>query len=77
VQWLEERVTSLMLETLPTERRRRLRKARLAHVLIMAFDGFAIHRHLHPHENPIDDATINAFAAMLMGESQGKAEGQA
>ena len=69
VQWLEERINSMMFDALPPERGSRLRRARLAHVLIMAFDGFAIHRHFHPEENPVDDATINAFAAMLLGEA--------
>jgi AcrR family transcriptional regulator len=69
VRWLEERIAALVLGTLPPRRRSRLRKARLAHVLIMAFDGFAIHRHLHPRETLIDDATISAVAAMLIGES--------
>jgi AcrR family transcriptional regulator len=68
VQWLEERVATLVMEALPPARRGRWRRARLAHVLIMAFDGFAIHRHLHPDKTPIDDATINAVAAMLLGE---------
>lgn len=68
VQWLEERVSVLVTEALPPEKRARWRKARLAHVLIMAFDGFAIYRHLHPDKNPIDEATINAMAAMLVGE---------
>ena len=69
VRWLEGRVDELILESLPAERRRRLRKSRIAHVLIMAFDGFAIHRHLHPDESPIDDATINTVAMMLIGET--------
>src|SRR4051812_48802652 len=68
VQWLEDRVAELILDGLPAARQRRLRKSRIAHVLIMAFDGFAIHRHLHPDESPIDDTTINAVAAMLIGE---------
>ena len=68
VQWLEDRVAELVVEALPPARRRALRKSRIAHVLIMAFDGFAIHRHLHPTESPIDDATINAVAAMLIGD---------
>jgi AcrR family transcriptional regulator len=68
VEWFEERVAALVMDVLPMDRRGRWRKARLAHVLIMAFDGFAIHRHLHPNKSPIDDATINAIAAMLMGE---------
>jgi AcrR family transcriptional regulator len=67
VQWLEGRIAQLILESLPPSRRRSLHKARIAHVLIMAFDGFAIHRHLHPDESPIDDRTINAVAAMLVG----------
>jgi len=69
VQWLEDRVAELVVEALPPARRRALRKSRIAHVLIMAFDGFAIHRHLHPTESPIDDATINAVAAMLIGDA--------
>ena len=69
VQWLEDRVGELIIEGLPAARQRRLRKARIAHVLIMAFDGFAIHRHLHPDESAIDDATINTVAAMLIGEA--------
>ena len=67
VQWLERRIPALILDALPPVRRVRLRRARLAHVLIMAFDGFAIYRHLHPGENPIDDVTINAVATMLLG----------
>ena len=68
VRWLEERVTALVIDALPPGKRARWRKSRLAHLLIMAFDGFAIHHHLHPDENPIDDATISAIAAMLSGE---------
>ena len=68
VQWLEERVTALVLDALPAERRARFRRSRLSHVLIMTLDGLAIHRHLHPDERPIDDATIHAMAAMLTGD---------
>ena len=35
----------------------------------MAFDGFAIHRHLHPDQPPVDAATIDVFVGMLLGES--------
>jgi len=69
VQWLEGRVATLLIGSLSPDRRNRLHKARLAHLIIMAFDGFAIHRHLHPRENPIDDATIDAVADMLTGDS--------
>jgi hypothetical protein len=69
VRWLEERIETLVADALPPERKARFRKARIAHVIIMAFDGFAIHRHLHPHERPVDDQTIAAVAMMLIGES--------
>lgn len=68
VQWLEKRIEIMVMDALPPERRASLRRVRIAHVIVMAFDGFAIHRHLHPQENPIDDRTINAVAAMLFGE---------
>ena len=69
VRWLEGRIAALLMESLKAGRRARLRKAILAHLIIKALDGFAIHRHLHPRENPIDDATIDAVAAMLTGGS--------
>jgi AcrR family transcriptional regulator len=70
VQWLEERVASIVLGALPEVRKRRWRRARLAHVLIMAFDGFAIHRHLHPKKTPVDDATIDAVVTMFLGDGR-------
>jgi len=69
VQWLEQRIEGIVMQALPVARRRRLRRARIAHVIIMAFDGFAIHRHLHPDENPIGDATLAAVASMLLGDA--------
>ena len=35
---------------------------------IMAFDGFAIDRHLHPRRIALDDVTIDAVTDMLLGE---------
>ena len=69
VQWLEERIERVVMQALPPARRRRLKRARIAHVIVMAFDGFAIHRHLHPQENPLGDATIAAVAGMLLGDA--------
>ncbi len=68
VQWLEQRITAVVVAAVPPPRRARLRRVRIAHVLIMAFDGFAIHRHLHPDQTPVDEATIQAFVTMLIGE---------
>lgn len=68
VQWLEERITQVIQGAVPPPQRTRLRRARVAHVLIMAFDGFAIHHHLHPDRAPVDRTTIDAFVRMLMAE---------
>jgi AcrR family transcriptional regulator len=67
VRWLEMRVGGMIADALPPARRRRLGKASIAHVLIMAFDGFAIDRHLHPRSAGIDDVTLDVFAGMLLG----------
>ena len=69
VRWFEKRVAAIIIEALPPNRRARLKRARIAHVLIMAFDGFGIQRHLHPKGAAIDDFTVNAVAAMLLGET--------
>jgi AcrR family transcriptional regulator len=71
VRWLEKRVTAMVNDALPASRRARFAKARLAHVLIMAFDGFAIDYHLHPQRRNIDDRTIDLLTEMLLGERPG------
>lgn len=69
VRWFERRIAAIIADALPPDRRARLSRTRIAHVLIMAFDGFGIQRHLHPKGATIDDSTINAVAAMLVGET--------
>lgn len=71
VRWLEKRVADMINDALPASRRRRFAKARVAHVLIMAFDGFAIDCHLHPRRRTIDDRTIDLLTEMLLGERAG------
>jgi len=68
VRWFERRIAGIIADALPARQRNRLREARIAQVLIMAFDGFSIQRHLRPKGAGIDDHTINAIAAMLVGE---------
>jgi AcrR family transcriptional regulator len=75
VQWLEQRIEGIVMQALPFARRKRLARARIAHVIIMAFDGFAIHRHLHPDENPVGDASIAAVASMLLRRCAGRLTG--
>ena len=69
VRWFEKRIAGMIADALPPARRARMQRARVAHVLIMAFDGFAIQRHLHPKRAVIDDVTIDVVARMLLGEA--------
>jgi AcrR family transcriptional regulator len=71
VRWLERRITSMINEALPQPRRARVAHVRLAHVLVMAFDGFAIDYHLHPRRPGIDDRTIDFMTDMLLGARTG------
>ena len=71
VRWLEARVTAMIHDALPARRRARFARVRLAHVLIMAFDGFAIDYHLHARRRRIDDRTIDVLTEMLLGERVG------
>ena len=68
VRWLEKRVGQMVADALPASRRSLVENTRVVHVLIMAFDGFAIDRHLHPRRSALDDVTIEAVADMLLGE---------
>lgn len=68
VRWLEKRVATMIIDALPPPRRALIENTRVVHVLIMAFDGFAIDRHLHPRRSALDDVTIDAMADMLLGE---------
>ena len=70
VRWLEQRITKTIDDALPASRRARLARVRLAHVLVMAFDGFAIDYHLHPRRRGIDDRTIEFITEMLLGNDR-------
>ena len=66
LNWMEERIGGMIREALPTERRRVVEKTRLAHVLVMALDGYSIHNHINPR-GVADNATIDAIANLLLG----------
>ena len=51
---------------LPARRRRQLAAADLAHWLVMALDGYAIHHHLNPRA-AVSDATLEVVTAMILG----------
>jgi AcrR family transcriptional regulator len=67
VRWLERRLTSMVHDALPPARRARVANVRLAKLLIMAFDGYAIDFHLHPRRSGVDDRTIDFVVDMLLG----------
>ena len=68
LDWMEERINAMIFETLPPARRRVVYEARLAHMLVMALDGYAIHNHINPR-GVADEQTIDAMARLLLGEA--------
>ena len=67
LDWMEERIGAMVFAALPPTRRRVVYEARLAHMLVMALDGYSIHNHINPRGRA-DDATIDAVAKLLLGE---------
>ena len=72
VRWLEKRITAMIEDALPPSRRARIAGVRLAHILVMAFDGCAIDFHLHRRAR-VDDRTIDFMTEMLLGGPAGRA----
>jgi AcrR family transcriptional regulator len=68
LRWVEERVDKLILAAVPPRRRALLAKGSLAHVLMMAQDGFSMNVHLSP-STPCPDATIELFCDLLLGRT--------
>jgi AcrR family transcriptional regulator len=66
LKWMEQHLERMLREALPPARRRRLEGARLAHLLVMAFNGYIIYHHVNP-KAPLDAATVDAVCAMLLG----------
>ena len=66
LNYMEERIGAMIREALPAARRSVVDKTRLAHLLVMALDGFSIHNHINPG-GAADNATINAMASFLLG----------
>jgi AcrR family transcriptional regulator len=66
LQWMEEHLERMLRAALPPTRARQLSKARLAHLLVMAFNGYIVYHHINP-KAPLDDATVDAVCSMLLG----------
>jgi len=68
LRWMEQKLAEMVTAALPARRRRMLGRARLAHLMVMAFDGFIVYHHLNP-AGPCDGATIDYFCSLLPGDS--------
>ena len=66
LRWMEAHLARLFRSCLEPARRRQFARADIGHFLVMAFDGYIIHRRLDP-AHPLDDATLNALVTAFCG----------
>jgi AcrR family transcriptional regulator len=69
LDWVEQKIGKMLGDMLPASRRRIVDNARIAHVLMMALDGYSIHYHINPR-GAADEATIEQVAKLLLGDAQ-------
>jgi len=60
----------MLLDALPEERHPLVRGTDVAHLVVMAMDGYIMYRHTMP-DRACSDATIDAFCTMLSGMPPG------
>jgi AcrR family transcriptional regulator len=68
LHWIERRIEALILDCLPAARRRRLANGGLAHMLMMAQDGYSLSHHLNPASG-CPDATVDLVCDLILGTS--------
>lgn len=68
LQWARRRITAMLRDALPPERRKAIARPRFTHLLLMAFDGFVIGRHLYP-DAKCDDTTIALMTKLILGSA--------
>lgn len=66
IAWMEQEIERMLVEALPPERHALVRGTELAHMVVMAADGYIMYSHTMP-ERVCSDATIDAFCRMLQG----------
>jgi AcrR family transcriptional regulator len=66
LRWMESQIDTMIRESLPSARRRSLGEAQLAHLVVMAFDGFILYRRVNA-ARPCDQATLDLVARLLAG----------
>lgn len=64
--WAERKISTLIAETLPEDRRYLCENGSTAHILFMAFDGFAMNHNLNGPSRRIDHS-VDLMARMLRG----------
>ena len=66
LEWVEQKIAAMINDALPCGRQDAAASRQLAHVLMMAFDGFVINFHLRPR-NACQDSTIVLMSSLLLG----------
>ncbi|MGV3634541.1 MAG: TetR/AcrR family transcriptional regulator [Pseudorhodoplanes sp.] len=64
-----QRVAGMLLDALSEDRNSRATATRIANVVMMAFDGYVIGRHLQ-RRGDCDDRTLNLFVDLLTGPTR-------
>ncbi len=71
IAWMEEQIERMLLDALPSERHSLVRGTDMAHMIVMATDGYIMYGHTMP-ERRCGDRTIDAFCRMLSGRPPAK-----
>lgn len=66
LRWVQDRIEVLVLDCLPPARRKQLADKGLAHILMMAQDGFVMGHHVNRTPG-CHDETIELFCDLLLG----------
>lgn len=66
LRWVEENIEVMILSIVPEERRDRIKRGRLVHILMMAQDGFVMNYHLDP-KNRGQNASIELMCDLILG----------
>ncbi len=69
----KQRVARMLLDALSTGRNSRANATRIANVVMMAFDGYVIGRHLR-RRGDCDDRTLDLFVDLLAGPTSGNSK---
>lgn len=67
IQWMEEIIERMLRGAVPPARRNAISRARYAHLLVMAFDGFILYRRTHPKAR-LDRQMVEAVVDMILGK---------